>query len=37
MPTGFWWADLRERDQLKDLSINWRIILKWDLKNLDGA
>jgi hypothetical protein len=24
----FLWGDLRERDHLEDLSINWRIILK---------
>ena len=25
---GFWWGDLRERDQLEDLSVDGRIILK---------
>jgi len=25
---GFWWGNLRERDQLEDLGIDGRIILK---------
>ena len=35
--TGFWWADVRERDHLEDLSIDGRVILNWVFKNLDGA
>jgi hypothetical protein len=32
MHTGFWWGDLRERGHLKDLDVNGRIVLKWDIK-----
>ena len=28
MYTGFWWGDLREGDNLEDLSVDWRMILK---------
>jgi hypothetical protein len=34
--TGFWWGDLRERDHLKELGVDGRIILKLILKKLDG-
>jgi len=27
--TGFWWANLRERNHLEDPGIDRRIILKW--------
>jgi len=27
--TGFWWENLRERDHLKDLDVNGKIILKY--------
>jgi hypothetical protein len=37
MPTGFWWEDLRERDHLKNLGIDSRIILKWVFKKWVGA
>jgi len=30
--TGFWWGNLKERDHLEDLSVDWSIILKWVLK-----
>jgi hypothetical protein len=28
----FWWGDLKEREHLKELGIDWRKILKWFLK-----
>jgi hypothetical protein len=27
--TGFWWGNLRKRDQMEDPGIDGRIILKW--------
>ena len=29
MYTGFWWGNLRERDNLKDKGVDGRIILRW--------
>jgi hypothetical protein len=26
--TGVWWGNLKERDYIENLSIDWRIILK---------
>jgi len=34
--TQFWWGDLRERNQLEDLCVDDRIILKWKSKKWDG-
>ena len=34
--TGFRWGDLRERDQLEDVRLDGRIILKWILETWDG-
>jgi len=33
--TGFWWENLRERDQLGDLGVDGRIILKWIFRKWD--
>jgi hypothetical protein len=35
--TEFWWGDLGERDQMEDLDVDGRTILKWILKNYNGA
>jgi hypothetical protein len=35
--TGFWWGDLMEREYLKELGIDRRIILKWIFKKWDGG
>jgi hypothetical protein len=34
MHLGFWWGNLRERDQSEDLGIGGRIVLKWIFKAL---
>jgi hypothetical protein len=31
--TGFWWADLRKRDDLEYLLVNGKIILNWIFKS----
>jgi hypothetical protein len=39
--TGFWWGNLRERDNLGDPGVNWRIIRwifkKWDMGLWTGS
>jgi hypothetical protein len=34
--TEFCWGNQRERDHLKDLGVDGRIILKWIFKKWDG-
>jgi hypothetical protein len=34
--TGFWQGKLRERDNLENLSVDGRIILKWIFQKWDG-
>jgi hypothetical protein len=34
--TRLWWEDLSERDQLENLDIDWRIIVKWVFKKWDS-
>jgi hypothetical protein len=34
--TKFWWGDLRERDHLEDLDVDWKIILKCTFIKWDG-
>jgi len=33
--TGFWWGHLREGDNLQELAVDWRIIVKWICKKWD--
>jgi len=33
--TRLWWGDLRERDDLEDLGLDGRTILKWIFKKWD--
>jgi hypothetical protein len=35
--TGFWWGNLRERDNLEDLGLDGEMILKWAFKKWDGG
>jgi hypothetical protein len=33
--TGFWWRNLRERDNLGDTGVDGRIILRWIFRRRD--
>jgi len=33
--TGFWWANLKERDDLRDPGIDGRVILRWIFRKWD--
>ena len=33
--TGFWWGNLKERDQLEDPGIDGRVILRWIFRKWD--
>ena len=33
--TGFWWKDLKERDNFEDAGIGRKVILKWIFKKWD--
>ena len=35
--TGIWWGSLSKRDQLEDPCVDWRILLKWIFRKLDGG
>jgi hypothetical protein len=34
--TGFWWGNLKEKDNLATLGLGGGIILKWIFKKCDG-
>jgi len=34
---GFWWRNLRERDNLEDPGVDARIILRWIFTKWDGG
>ena len=35
--TGFWWVNLRERDQWGDPGVDGRIILRWIFRRWEGV
>ena len=35
MCTGFWWGNLRERDNLEDSGVDGRMILRWIYRKWD--
>ena len=37
MCTGFWWVNLRERDNLEDPGVEGMIIFKWIFSKWDGG
>jgi len=34
---GFWWGNLKEKDNLDNPGLDGRIILRWIFRNLDGV
>ena len=34
--TGFWWGNLRDRDNLEDSGVDGRKILRWIFRKRDG-
>jgi len=34
---GFWWENLKERDNLEDPSVDWRIKIRWDFRKWNGG
>jgi hypothetical protein len=36
MHTGFWWGNLKDRNNLRDLEVDGKIILKSIIKKLGG-
>jgi hypothetical protein len=36
MHTGFWWGDLRERENLEDLGVGGSRIVQWIFKKWNG-
>ena len=37
MYTGFWWADLREKNHLENQGVDGRIILRWIFRKWYGV
>jgi hypothetical protein len=34
---GFWWGNVRKRDNVEDLGVCGKIILKWVLNRIGGS
>ena len=37
MYAGFWWGNLKEKDDLDSPGLDGRIILRWIFRNMDGG